>query len=415
MDKNYSQKFIDISTRIISILKQMHTHNDAINPENVKDYLIKDPVFRNIVSSLVDHDNNENICNVDDVKSTIRHYAVELKTYISDDILSKINEILLNMKESNILESIANIISILVQIHIDNKNSFEKVDKFLRDIIRKFAVSSKKVFTIVDENIKIIEDDTNKDKEILDEVSLMNNIVNSEQDFNLLKSKLTELTDNFTKIIEEKIAVKEKNSSQMKLQLEQMKTEIANYEEKINIMHEELAKYKEEAITDELTGLFRKNYMNSKLQEMIDYHNRHQKSFPIIMTDLDHFKNINDKYGHNQGDMVLKHFASIIKKHLRSSDIPFRYGGEEFVIVLEYGSTLESACLIASRILKEMNKTVFRLKGDKVQITASFGVAEFKQGDNIADLIERVDKNLYLAKNNGRNQIFCNGEKYEIT
>jgi len=159
----------------------------------------------------------------------------------------------------------------------------------------------------------------------------------------------------------------------------------------------ELAKM---ALTDSLTGLSNRTHMNQILRQEYARFERHDQRFGIIMLDIDHFKNVNDSFGHDAGDKVLKKLAQIIASAIRTSDFVARWGGEEFLICC---TTIEETDLLP--IAETIRKLVANTDFEKVkQITTSLGCAAIVKGESIGDLIKRSDIALYEAKNNGRNQ-----------
>ena len=154
------------------------------------------------------------------------------------------------------------------------------------------------------------------------------------------------------------------------------------------------------ALTDNLTGLSNRTHMNQILHKEFSRFERHNQRFGIIMLDIDHFKLVNDKYGHDAGDVVLKKLAATFDKAIRTSDFIARWGGEEFLICC---TTIEEEDLlpIAETIRQLVATTNF---DHKKQITASLGCAAIVKGESIGDLIKRADVALYEAKNNGRNR-----------
>ncbi|MDH3634270.1 MAG: GGDEF domain-containing protein [Gammaproteobacteria bacterium] len=154
------------------------------------------------------------------------------------------------------------------------------------------------------------------------------------------------------------------------------------------------------ALTDSLTGLSNRTSMNQILHKEFARFERHDQRFGIIMLDIDKFKNINDSYGHDTGDKVLRQLATIFENAIRASDFVARWGGEEFLICC---TTIEEVDLlpIAETIRKLVASTTFETAG---QITASLGCAAIVKGESIGELIKRSDVALYEAKNNGRNQ-----------
>lgn len=158
------------------------------------------------------------------------------------------------------------------------------------------------------------------------------------------------------------------------------------------------------AITDGLTQLFINRYFRQKLSDEVRRSKRYQHSVSLILTDIDHFKKFNDTYGHQQGDMALVTVAKIFKDTVRDTDIPCRYGGEEFVIVLPETST-QVAREVAERIRKAVESYEFPgNKGEKIKVTLSLGIATFPEhGEDDESLIRKADVALYACKEAGRN------------
>lgn len=158
------------------------------------------------------------------------------------------------------------------------------------------------------------------------------------------------------------------------------------------------------ALLDPLTLLGNRAALDTALHRELQMAERHQHELSLLMIDVDFFKNINDEYGHHRGDLVLREVAKGIQSACRSSDITFRYGGEEFVVVL--GKTdAEGAKIIAERIRIQIAETQTKYNGKVISTTVSIGIAtrHSNQKEHINDLFERADKALYIAKRLGRN------------
>jgi diguanylate cyclase (GGDEF)-like protein len=159
------------------------------------------------------------------------------------------------------------------------------------------------------------------------------------------------------------------------------------------------------AITDSLTGIFTRKHYLERLAEEIDYSRQFNYPFSLLMLDIDHFKGINDHYGHLVGDAVLRFVAKLIKDNLRQVDLLCRYGGEEFSIILT-NTDKDGAKLAAERIRQSVENSPVKVYDEDLKVTISIGVTTFP-GDarNSQKLIETADKALYKAKQNGRNQV----------
>ena len=153
---------------------------------------------------------------------------------------------------------------------------------------------------------------------------------------------------------------------------------------------------------DALTGIYNRVKLNSIFPDLFYISNRyHEKQFSIILFDIDHFKRINDTYGHNVGDSVLIELTYTIKNLLREDDIFVRWGGEEFVVILQ-NTKLTEAKKLSSRLRLSIAEHPFIHVG---RVTCSFGVTEIRDGDTQILILERVDQALYEAKESGRNQV----------
>jgi len=158
------------------------------------------------------------------------------------------------------------------------------------------------------------------------------------------------------------------------------------------------------AVTDGLTGLMNHRRFQERLSEEFRRIVRHSEPISLILADIDHFKKINDEYGHPTGDEVLKRVAGVLKEMVRDIDIVARYGGEEFAIIL-INTDGEGACMLAERIRKAIEKKEFTFRGSRIPVTISLGIASYPKNSRIKeDLILRADKALYSAKSKGRNR-----------
>ena len=158
------------------------------------------------------------------------------------------------------------------------------------------------------------------------------------------------------------------------------------------------------ALLDPLTLLGNRAALDSALHRELQMAERHQHELSLLLIDVDFFKKINDEHGHHRGDLVLCEIAKGIQAACRGSDITFRYGGEEFVVVL--GKTgAEGAKIIAERIRQQIAETHIIHNGKSIGTTVSIGIAtrHSNEREHISDLFERADRALYIAKNSGRN------------
>ncbi len=165
----------------------------------------------------------------------------------------------------------------------------------------------------------------------------------------------------------------------------------------------------EMAVTDALTGLHNRRYMAGQLQALVDRAGQGGDSVAVLVMDIDHFKLVNDGFGHDAGDEVLREFAVRLATNVRAIDLPCRFGGEEFVVVMP-GASLEDATRVADRIRRDVAQQPFPIMGgaESLTITVSVGVAaSIGDGDTPDALLKRADEGVYEAKAKGRNQVIA--------
>lgn len=188
--------------------------------------------------------------------------------------------------------------------------------------------------------------------------------------------------------------------------IEQLTNQAATTINRANV-YAEILKH---ATLDALTGLYNRHQLEERIKQEVSGAKRQNRSLCTIMTDVDYFKNVNDTYGHASGDLVLKTVSNVIKHQLRDYDIAGRYGGEEFVIILPF-TKLEEAEMVAQRLRKAVENTnidISKVNPDvqkkNINVTISLGICEYKNGDDEKSLLQKADKALYKAKENGRNR-----------
>jgi diguanylate cyclase (GGDEF)-like protein len=169
-------------------------------------------------------------------------------------------------------------------------------------------------------------------------------------------------------------------------------------------------RYWELSIIDDLTQLYNSRHFYAQLKKEIERSNRYGDPLTLLLLDLDKFKDYNDAYGHVEGDYVLSRLGQVIKRCLRETDSAYRYGGEEFTIMLPM-TTSEEGIVTAKRIQTELRKEAFSpVLGQEVYLTISIGLAQYKPKEEMKAFVQRVDQLMYKGKKNGRGKICCNDE-----
>ncbi|PNB71979.1 hypothetical protein C1X64_22295 [Pseudomonas sp. GW456-E7] len=197
---------------------------------------------------------------------------------------------------------------------------------------------------------------------------------------------------------------RDEREQEVAARLHSLAERVAHMEQEAQGYREHLEEQRQKALVDPLTGLPNRAAWSERLDHEVKQWQQHGNTLLLAMLDLDHFKRINDNYGHLAGDKVLKIIASVLRKRLRGTDFIARFGGEEFVLLMP--STVPAAGL---KLLESLRAAIeacpFHFKGEPVTITVSVGMSAFRPGEHSDQVLKRADQALYRAKNAGRNRV----------
>lgn len=205
----------------------------------------------------------------------------------------------------------------------------------------------------------------------------------------------------FDRIVEQLLIILEDRTAIVNAEREMLEATLKR-EKAIALEKQSLALY-ESAIRDPLTGLYTRLYMKDAVAALLWSHDHDEiAEASMLILDIDNFKKINDTHGHKNGDLVLTGIARVILRHTRESDIPIRFGGEEFIVFLADAGT--EAFALAERIRNAVERMTFDLGEVRIRATVSGGITEHRKGESLEEFMHRADQFLYQAKNCGRNQ-----------
>ena len=255
----------------------------------------------------------------------------------------------------------------------------------------------------------MIQANISQDKTLIVDIESTVNEIGSSQSFETLKKNLYEKLNSINFKIKE--ALKDKEDfvvyvNEKKDDIKLIKTSFKSKNDEFESIKQELEQYKKLVIRDFLTGLYNRQYFDEMLQGEIEVFNRYGQKFVLLFIDVDDFKEINDNLGHVAGDFVLQYLANILKKNIRKIDYAFRYGGDEFVILMP-NTAFEKGKVVAERIVNSIKSTVFRYKSSNLKLTVSIGVEEMKEGYTATTILEMADKKMLKAKSIGKNMVVC--------
>ena len=240
--------------------------------------------------------------------------------------------------------------------------------------------------------------------QLREHVDGLQNSVQDAVDLNSLKHLLENRLEGLLGTIDQHQQQRTAREQEVSAHLQGLAERIASMEQQAQGYREHLEEQRQKALIDPLTGLPNRAAWGERLQHEVEQWQAHGKPLLIAMLDLDHFKRINDGYGHLAGDKVLKIIATQLRKHLRPIDFIARFGGEEFVLLMP-DTPLAAGLDLIEKLRVAIEACPFHFKGEPVTITTSIGVSAFRTGDRSDHVLKRADEALYRAKRRGRNAV----------
>ncbi|KNH29370.1 DeoR faimly transcriptional regulator [Pseudomonas syringae] len=242
------------------------------------------------------------------------------------------------------------------------------------------------------------------DTQIREQVDGLQSSMQEAADLDDLKHVLENHLEGLLGTMDQHQKQRDEREQEVAARLQSLAERVAHMEQEALGYREHLEEQRQKALIDPLTGLPNRAAWSERLEHEIDQWQQHGNTLLLAMLDLDHFKRINDNYGHLAGDKVLKIIASVLRKRLRGTDFIARFGGEEFVLLMPATLPMAGAKLLET-LRASIEACPFHFKGERVTITISMGLTAFRPGEHSDLVIKRADQALYRAKNNGRNRI----------
>jgi diguanylate cyclase (GGDEF)-like protein len=344
--------------------------------------------FKQTVQNIISGMEQMGGSNEDIFISIIETLSYTLKPSISTKLSTEISNVTKKLKINNDLLKTENLhknIKALVnkRIHLDNVEVSEKIAQ-LDSIILQFGES---IIKVIDKS-NISNEQIGQIKTTLTSLSL------NKGDLQTVKDQLVTITESL-----------DFETKSMTKKLEQDQVQIAQLQKKIKKLEEQVKKSRQESEIDFLTGVYTRRAFDREIKRVEDGFKRYGEDFSICFIDLDYFKQINDTYGHDAGDMVLAKVGEILKESSRDFDIVARYGGEEFIAILPHIGLIDGV-KYAKKLQKVIKTKKFMYKDQQMNITASFGVSQRKQHMKLEDTIKKADQMVYAAKEAGRDVVF---------
>ena len=279
----------------------------------------------------------------------------------------------------------------------------KQAEKYVANLQKTLAGLERNVNNSVTSSEKNYQLKLDNAQELRAQIDSFGHDVHNAIDLAILKQQASEMLDKMAQTLSDREKVdKDEQLTLMEL-LAGMKSQLATLERETEIYKQRLLDQKYHSYRDSLTQVPNRNAYNERVELEFRRWKRHKQPICLAVVDIDHFKQINDNYGHAAGDKTLQVIAQSISKCLRTTDFFARWGGEEFVVILPQ-TPIEHVKKPLEAIRKQIQRIPFKFKDKSVTITASLGATDFTDGDTINSIFERADKALYEAKHTGRNR-----------
>lgn len=406
-----------LSRIIIQTLKECSNQKHPLTPETLADALSSDERLAGLRAEMtaLERQNGgwENgqagLALLSQFKSTYAKILSELELVAKKEYVERSSELFQRIQECQVIELLAALGDDLVGfIRIFVSSTLEELDytsDFLSQLSQHLVGMEKQLFAYEEHNRDTFLSNDTFHSTLLTNTEEMKQALDSTESFESKSSFIAAKLTDIKHAIEVKQQEDEIRLREADLRIAELQGDLQRYKDEVLRTKERADALEKEALLDSLTELHNRRAYEWRIHEDLKRYHRDGQVFSLILLDIDHFKRVNDTFGHKAGDRCLREIAVRVKSVLRTGDFVARYGGEEFVAILE-GSSAENACSIAERIRVLIEKTRFYARDKEIPVTISLGVTEVRPTDGDAEtLFNRVDEVMYQAKKEGRNRV----------
>ena len=329
----------------------------------------------------------------------------DLKNQV-DVVRSMLSQEAANENHYLVIRGIENIADLVKQQHERVSKEKAELEKFLYETASRL----KNIDTELEQTGHLRELSTNEGRKLDDNVrSVMSEIdksLDSSENLMDVRINIRSRLDDIDKHMSGFRETEEQRSDNSLKVIKQLRKQLHAMEQEADLLRNQLQQKNTEALRDVLTGIPNRLAYEERMFNELARFKRYGKSFLCLMVDVDHFKKVNDTFGHSAGDRVLKIIAEVMQDNVRESDFVARFGGEEFVILMPE-TDIKSGVKVAEKLRRKIDKCDFYYRDNPVKISISGGITESCAEDNADSIFDRADKALYEAKKSGRNTIIA--------
>lgn len=417
LDLNYGRSEFSITTfedkvnivadEVLIILKDLSKNNlQNISSKLIAERMIKKDLVKHVFEDLGDEefttDNNGNLRELMD--GVLKKFSELVPSAVSENFASLKEKLKEEPDTTDFINWLGSSVQVIKKFVDTTTLRNEELEKFLLETIKCLMEIDHQITNGLSSQQMNLKEGIDYKESLSYDMNMIKQCFNMSSDIEYIKKAV------FGKIENIKDGLAEKREQDI-LHLQETEGSLKKIRARMKDIQQEADKAKKsqepalDSMHDALTGLYNRNIYNKRIEESLAEFERYKTSSALIVCDIDHFKNVNDTFGHKVGDLVLKKIATLIKRNLRKNDFIARYGGEEFVIILSHTHSNE-AFKIGEHLRTKISEARFLYNKEKeIRLTVSGGISIFREGDNPNTVFERADKALYDAKRSGRNMI----------
>lgn len=406
--KTFQEKVYIIADEVLGILKELHhEHKELINSSIIAEKMFTKESVKKV---LVDYSakESEREKKVDPLKETVDRFFNMLSDLVPSFVIEDINNLEGQYQGKAVHESSSDWMDSAIKSVKKYVDSVSNRVNELEDVLKKttdcLTDTEKRLASELSSAQGKFKEDRDFEKNISSNMSGMRQSFNISGDIDSIKAVVFSKIENINKVMEKKKEQDVLRLKETENALQEMSRKMSDIKNEAEAIKKRAQEVEHESFCDALTGLYNRKAYDLKVEETLAILDRYDFPSALLVCDIDHFKTINDTFGHHIGDLTIKKVAEFFKERLRKNDFIARYGGEEYVGILSYTS-LEEAKKVSEDMRCFIDHTDFTFKGRQVPVTISIGISVFKKGDDATTVFERADEALYLAKDSGRNMV----------
>lgn len=403
----FDEKIVVVADELLLILKDLSENNkEQINSKVIAEKMSKKDSIKKVFSYL-EPDNVETKSNIDLkelVDSVFEKFSELVPCVVTEDFV----ELKEQISAEPTTEDLTNWLSAAVQIIKEFIDTTSLCNKELLDTLKETVKCLEnielQIMSELSSHHKKFQEHLDFEGSLSSNMSKIKQCIETSDDIDFIKKSVVNKINRINEGLKEKRKQDVLHLQKTELNIDKMRSRMKELKQESELIRKKSQDIEFENMHDSLTKVYNRKSYNEKVKETIANLERYNVSSVLLEFDVDHFKIVNDTYGHKVGDQVLKQVALIIKERLRKNDFIARYGGEEFVVILTH-IHLKDAIKVGENIRSTIEKTKFLFQDGNFCLTVSGGVTAFRNGDDADTVFERADKALYVAKKSGRNMI----------